>query len=87
MDQVKGVCGVRHEPLVKYHAKVIQLAKEFGQIMFEHIPRTQNEEADHLSRLATTYYDELPQGVYVEIREAPAYEEAIAFPVLEGPED
>ncbi|GAA0151487.1 hypothetical protein LIER_10196 [Lithospermum erythrorhizon] len=87
MDQIKGICGVKHEPLVKYHAKTIQLAKEFKQIVFEHIPRTQNEEADHLSRLTTTYYGELSQGVYVEVREVPAYKEAISFPVLEEPND
>ncbi|GAA0153496.1 hypothetical protein LIER_11719 [Lithospermum erythrorhizon] len=60
MDQVKGICGVKHESMVKYHAKAIQLAKEFEQIVLEHIPRAQNEEGDHLSRLVTTYYDELP---------------------------
>ncbi|GAA0164996.1 hypothetical protein LIER_20506 [Lithospermum erythrorhizon] len=47
----------------------------------------QNEEADHLLRLTTTYYDELPKGVYVEIREKPAYEEIISMPILEEPED
>ncbi|GAA0169924.1 hypothetical protein LIER_24302 [Lithospermum erythrorhizon] len=60
MDQVKGTCGVKHELLVKYHAEAIQLVDEFEQIVFEHIPRAQNEEADRLSRLATTYYDEWP---------------------------
>ncbi|GAA0185075.1 hypothetical protein LIER_32363 [Lithospermum erythrorhizon] len=29
MDQVKGVCRVKHEPLIKYHSKTIQLAKGF----------------------------------------------------------
>ncbi|GAA0158316.1 hypothetical protein LIER_38617 [Lithospermum erythrorhizon] len=87
MDQVKGVCGVRHEPLEKYNARAIQLAKGFEQILFEHIPYAKNEEADHLSRLATTYYNELPQGVCVEIRETPAYEEAMTLPILEELED
>ncbi|GAA0182962.1 hypothetical protein LIER_30466 [Lithospermum erythrorhizon] len=86
-DQVKGLYRVRHELLVKYHVRVVQLAKKFEQVVFEHIPRVQNKEADHLSRLATTYYDELPKGVYVEIREKPAHEEIISIPVLEEPED
>ncbi|GAA0181608.1 hypothetical protein LIER_30260 [Lithospermum erythrorhizon] len=86
-DSVKGVCGVRHEPLIKYHPKAIQLVKEFEQIVFEHIPRIQNVEVDHLSRLATTLYEELPQGIYVEIREVPAYEGTSTFLVLEEPED
>ncbi|GAA0164968.1 hypothetical protein LIER_20485 [Lithospermum erythrorhizon] len=28
MNQIKGVCGVKHESLVKYHEKAIQLASE-----------------------------------------------------------
>ncbi|GAA0161912.1 hypothetical protein LIER_18119 [Lithospermum erythrorhizon] len=87
IDQVKGACGVKHEPLVKYHAKAVQLAKGFELIIFDHIPRIQNEEADHLSRLATTYYNELPDKVYVEIQERPAHEENPTLPLLQEPED
>ncbi|GAA0158497.1 hypothetical protein LIER_15505 [Lithospermum erythrorhizon] len=32
MDQVKGIYGVKHESMVKYHAKAIQLGKEFVQV-------------------------------------------------------
>ncbi|GAA0157295.1 hypothetical protein LIER_14597 [Lithospermum erythrorhizon] len=63
------------------------LAKGFEQIVFEHIPHAQNEEVDHLSRIATTYYDELPKEVYVDIRKNPAHEETISLPLLEEPED
>ncbi|GAA0140974.1 hypothetical protein LIER_02222 [Lithospermum erythrorhizon] len=87
MDQVRGVCGVRHEPLVKYHAKAMQLAQGFEQVVFEHIPRAQNEEANHLSRLATTYYNEFPRGDYVEIQQKPAHEETISLSVLEEAKD
>ncbi|GAA0143835.1 hypothetical protein LIER_04427 [Lithospermum erythrorhizon] len=47
----------------------------------------QNEEADHLSRLGTTYYDELTNKIYVEIREKLAHEENSILLVLEEPED
>ncbi|GAA0146204.1 hypothetical protein LIER_06214 [Lithospermum erythrorhizon] len=87
MDQVKRICGVRHEPQLKYPVRVVQLAKGFEQIIFEYIPRAQNEEVDHHSRLATTYYDEFPREVHVEIREHPPYEETISLPVLEELED
>ncbi|KAG9147300.1 hypothetical protein Leryth_023597 [Lithospermum erythrorhizon] len=70
MDQVRGICGVKHEPLVKYHARAIQLAKTFEQIVFEHIPRAQNEEVDYLSRLATTYYEE---AITLPVLEGPEY--------------
>ncbi|GAA0167651.1 hypothetical protein LIER_22534 [Lithospermum erythrorhizon] len=46
-----------------------------------------NVEVDHLSRLATTLYEELPQWVYVEICEVPAFEGMSAFLVLEELED
>ncbi|GAA0170162.1 hypothetical protein LIER_40903 [Lithospermum erythrorhizon] len=84
MDQVKVVYGVRHEPLVKYNARAVWLAKGFEQII-EHIPQAQNEEVDHLSRLATTYYDEFPKGFYVEICEKPAHEAIISMHILEEP--
>ncbi|GAA0186029.1 hypothetical protein LIER_33317 [Lithospermum erythrorhizon] len=49
IDQVKGVRRIKNEPLVKYHARAIQLARGFEQILFEHIRHAPNEEADHLS--------------------------------------
>ncbi|GAA0174653.1 hypothetical protein LIER_27994 [Lithospermum erythrorhizon] len=36
-------------------------------VTFEHIPR-ENKEADRLSRLATMYYDQLPQGSMLRFR-------------------
>ncbi|GAA0168547.1 hypothetical protein LIER_23238 [Lithospermum erythrorhizon] len=72
---------------VLYHTKALSAANEFTQAIFEHIPKEANGEGDHLSQLVTTYYDELPQGVYVKIRERPAYEVDVAKPVLEEPKD
>ncbi|GAA0151359.1 hypothetical protein LIER_10094 [Lithospermum erythrorhizon] len=45
----------------------------FTKISFQNIPREENEEADQLSRLATTYYSDLPEGD-AEIYNQPAYE-------------
>ncbi|GAA0185104.1 hypothetical protein LIER_32392 [Lithospermum erythrorhizon] len=47
---------------MKYHSKVVSSAQGFARISFRHIPREENEEADQLSRLATTY-NKLPKGV------------------------
>ncbi|GAA0154437.1 hypothetical protein LIER_12418 [Lithospermum erythrorhizon] len=77
IDQIWGCCGVKNEVLMKYHAKAIRVSQEFKRVLFEHIPRAENEKADHLSRLATIYYRELPEGVYVEIRDQPAYKEEV----------
>ncbi|GAA0155332.1 hypothetical protein LIER_13086 [Lithospermum erythrorhizon] len=87
MGQVRSICGVKHDQLVKYHARAIQLAQTFEHILFEYIPRAQNEEVDHLSRLTITYYDELPQGVYVEVLEALSYQEVVTLSILKEPED
>ncbi|GAA0158214.1 hypothetical protein LIER_15301 [Lithospermum erythrorhizon] len=87
MDQIRGDCGIKNKSLVRYHAKATALAKDFTRIVFEHIPRTKNEEADWLSKLATTYYDELPKEVYVEVRDRRAYEETPTKVVLEEHQD
>ncbi|GAA0141456.1 hypothetical protein LIER_02593 [Lithospermum erythrorhizon] len=83
MNQIRGDCGIKNESLVKYHAKATSLAKSFVHIVFEHIPHSENEDADQFSKLATTYNDELPKEIYVEVREQRAYEETPAKIVLE----
>ncbi|GAA0166164.1 hypothetical protein LIER_21385 [Lithospermum erythrorhizon] len=45
IDQIKGSCWVKHEALMKYHSKAVQISQEFKRILFEHIPRTENEKA------------------------------------------
>ncbi|GAA0159705.1 hypothetical protein LIER_16420 [Lithospermum erythrorhizon] len=72
---------------VRYHAKSTSLAKDFTRIIVEHIPSIENEEADRLSKLVTTYYDELPNEVYVEVRDRRAYKETPTKVVLEEHQD
>ncbi|GAA0185114.1 hypothetical protein LIER_32402 [Lithospermum erythrorhizon] len=74
-DQVQGKCLVKSDLLKIYHSKVVSLTQGFARIIFQHIPRQENKKVDRLSRLATTYYNELPKGVYVEICNRPGYEE------------
>ncbi|GAA0174904.1 hypothetical protein LIER_28192 [Lithospermum erythrorhizon] len=54
---------VKNKVLKRYHCKVVSLAQGFARIEFRHIPREETEEADRLSRLATTYYSELSEEV------------------------
>ncbi|GAA0164230.1 hypothetical protein LIER_19918 [Lithospermum erythrorhizon] len=75
IDQIQGKYGVKNEVLKRYHSKVVFLAQGFARIEFRHLPREENEEADRLSRLATTYYSKFPEGVYVEMCNQPTYEE------------
>ncbi|GAA0175566.1 hypothetical protein LIER_28714 [Lithospermum erythrorhizon] len=83
MDQAKGDCGIKNGSLMRYHNKATTLAKSFAHIVFQHIPRSENEKTDRLSKLATTYYEELPKEVYIEVREQRAYEEIPVKIVLE----
>ncbi|GAA0187299.1 hypothetical protein LIER_34587 [Lithospermum erythrorhizon] len=46
MDQIRGDYGIKNESLMKYHGKATTVAKSFAHIFFEHIPRSENEEAD-----------------------------------------
>ncbi|GAA0180540.1 hypothetical protein LIER_30123 [Lithospermum erythrorhizon] len=86
IEQVRGDCGVKSDTLKKYHAKATLLAQGFEYVIFEHIPRMQNEHADHLSRVATTYFDEMPSHMRVEVRNAPGYEERAIMRVMEEEE-
>ncbi|GAA0147993.1 hypothetical protein LIER_07553 [Lithospermum erythrorhizon] len=63
------------------------MARGFGQTIFQHVPRAQNEEANSLSQLTTIYYDEFPKEVYMESRDQPSYEEKVLSSVLEEPHD
>ncbi|GAA0147406.1 hypothetical protein LIER_07115 [Lithospermum erythrorhizon] len=71
----------------QYKAMVAGLELDFTRFIFEHIPRTENEEADRLSKLATTYYDKLPMEVYIEVRDRRAHEEVSIRAFFEEPQD
>ncbi|GAA0154246.1 hypothetical protein LIER_37834 [Lithospermum erythrorhizon] len=87
IDQIRGDCGVKNEKLSRYHTKALSLLPGFDYIMFEHIPWGENEHADHLSRLAATYFEDIPEGVHVEVRDNLIHLELYIRPVLEEVED
>ncbi|GAA0158446.1 hypothetical protein LIER_38655 [Lithospermum erythrorhizon] len=80
IEQIRGDCGIKSESLQRYHAKAASLTPKFDYLIFEHIPRQENEDADHLSRLATTYYEDIPVGVHIERMERTIHEEIRACP-------
>ncbi|GAA0176039.1 hypothetical protein LIER_29103 [Lithospermum erythrorhizon] len=51
------------------------------------IPREKNEHADHLSRQAMTYFEDIAKGVHVEVRDNAIYVELQVRLVLEEVED
>ena len=63
------------------------MTQKFEQVLFHHIPRAENELADRLSQLATTHYDHLPAGVYVETIDRPSHSRETVFTTAKGPED
>ncbi|GAA0138843.1 hypothetical protein LIER_00509 [Lithospermum erythrorhizon] len=83
IEQIRGDCVVKNESIRKYHAKATTIVLIFDYVIFEHIPRSENEHADHLSRVTTTYYEDIPRGVHIEHREKPIHEETRMFPVGE----
>ncbi|GAA0161833.1 hypothetical protein LIER_18060 [Lithospermum erythrorhizon] len=49
IEQVREDCEVKNDVLKEYHAKALLVVQGFEYVIFEHIPRTENEHADHLS--------------------------------------
>jgi ribonuclease HI len=49
INQLNGVYKVKSEHLRPLYLRVRQLASDFGQTRFEHVPRERNTEADRLA--------------------------------------
>ncbi|XP_077232665.1 uncharacterized protein LOC143870036 [Tasmannia lanceolata] len=76
-NQIQGVYEARDERMIKYLAKVHQLASKFQSFEVIRVPRTENAKADVLSKLAASGYTtlgsirmEFLQGSSIEIRAA-----------------
>ena len=52
IEQLKGNYRVKNPTLQRLHAEVRALAKRFGKIAYEHVPRERNRRADQLVNLA-----------------------------------
>ncbi|XP_077230115.1 uncharacterized protein LOC143863310 [Tasmannia lanceolata] len=58
-NQIQGVYEARDERMIKYVAKVRQLASKFESFEVIRVPRTENAKADVLSKLAASGYTTL----------------------------
>ncbi|XP_077226341.1 uncharacterized protein LOC143859574 [Tasmannia lanceolata] len=58
-NQIQGVYEARDERMIKYLAKVHQLASKFESFEVIRVPRTENAKADVLSKLAASGYTTL----------------------------
>ena len=53
VEQMKGAYKVKHPNLIPRHLEAKNvIAREFGTVLFEHIPRDKNAEADELANRA-----------------------------------
>ena len=51
VNQVNGKYKLKDSKMIKLHAEVTKLCSELESWTISHVPREQNEEADHLSKL------------------------------------
>jgi ribonuclease HI len=51
IQQMRGVYRVKNEGLLPLHRKACDLSASIGHVIFEHVPRDQNKQADRLSNL------------------------------------
>ena len=54
VNQVNGKYKLKDSKMIKLHAEVTKLCSELESLTISHVPREQNVEADHLSKLGLT---------------------------------
>ena len=54
VNQVNGKYKLKDSKMIKLHAEVAKLCSELESWTISHVPREQNEEADHLSKIGLT---------------------------------
>lgn len=72
VSQVKGEFEAREPMMQKYLERVIWLKDQFEEFEIVRIPRSQNANADALSKLASSVYEHLVKPVLVETLERPS---------------
>ncbi|GJV61511.1 reverse transcriptase domain-containing protein [Tanacetum coccineum] len=66
-NQVLGAYIVKEENMIKYLEKVKRLVSGFASFSISQVPRSQNNKADGLSKIASTSFAHLSKQVLVEI--------------------
>nr|GEX19663.1 reverse transcriptase domain-containing protein [Tanacetum cinerariifolium] len=86
-NQVLGTYVAKEENIVKYLEKAKSLMSGFANLSISQVPRSKNEKADALSKIASTNFAHLSKQVLVEVlKEKSIQEEEVATLVEEeGP--
>ncbi|GKV33929.1 hypothetical protein SLEP1_g42365 [Rubroshorea leprosula] len=85
VNQVNSLCEVTDPVLAKYLALVSKLKCQFEQFRLTKVPRSENEHADSLSRLASDT-SRGGRSVYVEVLNAPSFQKIEVLEVSTDPE-
>ncbi|GKV03742.1 hypothetical protein SLEP1_g15991 [Rubroshorea leprosula] len=72
VNQINSICEVFDPVMVKYVALVAELKCKFQKFCLSKIPRTENEQADSLSKIASDSSSH-PRSVFVEVLDEPSF--------------
>jgi ribonuclease HI len=86
VHQVSGEWDAKDANMASYHFYVQQLCGFFEGCEFHHVPRTNNDEADRLSKISSTKQD-IPAGVSLEIIRKPSIKPLLESASIYVPRD
>ena len=75
VNQILGEFEARDENMQKYLKKTQELISEFDVVHVERLPKSQNEQADALSKLGSSSMQNLKRSVLVEVKSLSAIHE------------
>ena len=76
VEQIKGEYEAKEERMQKYLRLTRHLTREFDEVEFIQVPRSQNTLADEISKLASSEEGGLSNNLVMEVQKHPSIEEA-----------
>ena len=87
VNQISGEFEAREENMQKHLQKTQELISEFEDVHVERLPRSQNEQADALSKLGSSSMQNLKRSVLVEVKSLSSIHENTTFVFYTGSGD
>ena len=84
IGQIRGDYEAKEERMQKYLRLTKHLIQEFKGVEFEQVPRSQNTAANNISKLASSKYGRMDEGLAMEIQKHPSIEEVPTFIIQDG---
>ena len=81
IGQIKGEYEAKEERMQKYLKLMKHLTQEFDTLEFMQIPRSQNMEADEVSKLASSEEGKIVTELVMEVQKHPSIEEIATFTI------